>query len=180
MLLVLLLVVVGIYVCIENKVPVSVVIYTTLIVASVVLAIALWHEHRVSLGYRELALTVSSVTSVTIYDVSGFATEITSNKLSSAVSAQFPVEVFTTAAASAEYHYQPQMWKVAYLAILTLRDGSHRRAKFDTIWGMFALEGTPGTYIVEHGGGSEFGVTLNSIIQKQFVPKRNDQDKPSK
>ena len=134
------------------------------------LGIAFWHEHRIAQGYQELARTVSSVASVTVYDVSDFATGITYNKLSSAVSAQFPVEVFSTAAGSAKYHYQPYLWKGAFLAVLTLRDGSQRRAKFDPFWGKFALEGVPGTYIVENGGGSEFDVTLNSIIQKQFIP----------
>lgn len=143
------------------------------------LGIALWHEHRIAQGYRELTRTVTSVVSVTVYDVSDFAPGITSNKLSSAVSAQFPVEVFSTAAGSAEYHYQRYLWKGSVTAVLTLRDGSQRHARFDMFWGKFELEGVPGTYIVENGGGSEFDVTLNSIIQKQFIPKHAGQNKTS-
>jgi hypothetical protein len=133
------------------------------------LVIVYWHEHQIAKGYQELARTVSSVASVTVYADGDSATGIASNRLSSVVSAQFPVEVFSTAAASAEYHYLPYFWKGAVHAVLTMRDGSQHRARFDLVWGMIKLEGVPGTYIVENGGGSEFAFTLNNIIQKQFI-----------
>jgi hypothetical protein len=139
-----------------------------------ILCVKLWQANRAAQAYRELALTVSSVKAVTLYDVTAtgnFNTNLSYSELSSKTSVSFPLEGFTDAAGSAEYH-QWGLWKGASLAVLTLRDGSQRRARFSFYGGFFGLEGVPGIYAVKGGQDSEFFKTFESIMQQQFFPKR--------
>jgi hypothetical protein len=145
-----------------------------IVVAFAILGIKLWHESQVAKGYRELALTVSSVQAVTLYDVTAttsFSTNVSSIELASKISAPFRLDVFTSAAGSAEYH-QWGLWKGASLVVLTLRDGSQRRARFSYYGGFFGLEGVPGIYNVKGGQDSEFFKTFQFILREQFIPKR--------
>jgi hypothetical protein len=144
-----------------------------------VLGVVAWRgHHTATLARRVLAKTVFATRSVRIYDIAFFGVGFSSNDISSAISAQFPVEVFSNAAASAEYH-NPSLglWKQTSLAVLTLRDGSQRRACFHYDDGSFALEDLPGYYTVLGGGNSEFNSTFMRLIQKQFVPKRYERSK---
>jgi hypothetical protein len=152
-----------------------------IVVLFTVLGMAVWHEHRIAQGYRELALTITSVTSVTVYDVNcgrSFCPDASSNDLSTTLSAPFPLGVFTSGAGSATFHNQTGMWKGAFLAVLTLRDGSQRRARLSNFGGGFALDGVPGLYVVRGGQDSEFFRTLKSILREQILPKRDGQKKP--
>jgi hypothetical protein len=151
-----------------------------IIVSFTILGAAVWHEHRLAQGYRELALTISSVTSVTVYDVNcgrHFCPDVSSNDLSTTLSASFPLEVFISAAGSAKFHNQTGMWKGAFLAVLTLRDGSQRRARLSVFGGGFALDGVPGLYVVRGGQDSDFLRTFKSILREQILPKRDGQKK---
>jgi hypothetical protein len=145
-----------------------------IVIVFAILCIKLQQENRVVKAYRELTLTVSSVQAITLYDVNAtrsFSTNISSIELSSKISAPFPLEVFTGAAGSAEYH-QWGLWKGASLAVLTLRDGSQRRARFSYYGGFFGLEGVSGIYNIRGGQDSEFFKTFQSIMREQFIPKR--------
>jgi hypothetical protein len=142
-----------------------------IVIALAFLGIKLWQENRTAQAYHKLARTVSSVSSVTVYDVSYYK-NVSSNELSSALSASFPLEVFIDAAGHAEYH-QWGLWKGSPLVILTLRDGSQCRARFSYYGGFFSLEGVPGIYVVNGGQDSEFFRTFRSILEKQFVPKQS-------
>ena len=151
-----------------------------IVLSFMALGMAVWHEHRIAQGYRELALTLSSVTSVTVYDVGqlrGFGTNLSPSDLSFTLSAPFPLEVFTSGAGSAKYHNQRGLWKGASLAVLTLRDGSQRRMRLSYFGGGFALEGVPGLYVVKGGEDSDFFRFFGSIIKQQFIPKRDGQKK---
>lgn len=145
-----------------------------IVMACAILGVTLSQANRTAHAYRELAVTVSSVKVVTLYDVDtalSLSTNLSPDELSSKTSASFPSEVFTDAAGSAEYH-QWGLWKGGSLAVLTLRDGNQRRARFSYYGGFFALEGVPGIYVVEGGQDSEFFRKFRSIIQQQFIPKR--------
>jgi hypothetical protein len=156
------------------------------IVSFSVLGLAVWYEHRRAQGYRELALVVSSVSAVTVYDV-GIGNDfrsfihngevVSSNSLSSVPSAPFPLEVFLRGAGSAKYQPVRGIWKGAVLAVLTLRDGSQRRVRLSYIGSAFALEGVPGDYTHKGGQDSEFYRTFKSIMADQFIPKRRDEQK---
>jgi len=142
-----------------------------LVIVLAILGIKLWQENRTAQAYQKLARTVSSVTAVTVYNVDGFR-NVSSNELSSALSASFPLDVFINAAGNAEYH-QWALWKGSPLVILTLRDGSQCRARFSYYGGFFSLEGAPGIYVVNGGYDSEFFRTFRSILEKQFSPKQS-------
>lgn len=131
--------------------------------------------YRAAFAYQKLAATVSSVTSVTIYAGNYQATDLSTNALSSASSAQFPVDVFVTAAGSAEYR-SFGLWKGSPLVVLTLRDGTRQRARISYYGGFFGLEGVPGIYIVPGGQNSEFFTTFRHVLE-QLAPKDNGQKK---
>lgn len=134
-----------------------------------------WREYGAILARRELAATVSAVKTITIYDIAAFGVGLSSNDLSSAVSAQFPVEVFTNAAASAEYHNTLlfEVYKESSLAVFTLRDGSQRRACFHYYDGSFELKGMPGSYVVPGGRSSQFNATLMHLVRELLNLRAN-------
>jgi len=130
-----------------------------------------WHEHKVAVAYRRLAITIAGVTNITVYDLSISADATLPTNLSSSISAQFPVEVFSSAAGNAEYRNPVlPVWKGSSLAVFSLRDGTVRRARFSYYGGFFALEGIPGYYVV--GQDSDFHATFKRLVHEVFVLER--------
>ncbi|MFO1514044.1 MAG: hypothetical protein U1F83_14180 [Verrucomicrobiota bacterium] len=130
-----------------------------------------WREHKVAVAYHQLAITISGVTNITVYDLSASTDMPTPTNLSSSTSSPFPVELFSRSAGKAEYR-NPLLpvWKGSSLAVLSLRDGTTRRARFSYYGGFFALEGVPGYYVV--GQDSDFHSTFKRIVSEVFVLER--------
>ncbi|HEX5219002.1 MAG TPA: hypothetical protein VFZ59_05495 [Verrucomicrobiae bacterium] len=147
-------------------------VLAAMVVFSVVGFLA-WREHKAAVAYRQLAIIVSSVTNVTVYDLSASTDGVSSNSLSLAVSAPFPIEVFSRAAGNAAYR-DPifAIWKGSSVAVLTLRDGATRLARFSYYGGFFSLEGVPGYYVVPGGHDSEFHTRFWKLIDEQFATER--------
>ncbi|HWY31779.1 MAG TPA: hypothetical protein VNX46_13555 [Candidatus Acidoferrum sp.] len=144
-------------------------IVTTFVVFTV-LGITARIEYHAAVGYQKLAQTISSVTNVTIYGLPYNTVDISSNALASVPSVQFPTEVFTTAAGTAEYDTFG-LWKGSPLVILTLRDGRQQHARFSYYGGLFGLDGIAGVYVVAGGPNSEFYMTFRRILEQQLNPK---------
>lgn len=119
----------------------------------------------------DLSAVIPQIASITLYDLD-MGDAQTDETLASAISAPFSVDVFSRAASSAEHHSGPTVWKGSSLAILTLRDGSQRRAYFSYYGGFFTLEGSSGRFVVPGAGSSEFHQHYMRFIQDEFVPQR--------
>ena len=87
----------------------------------------LLREHRSHYARSELALIIPQIGSITLYDLH-ITEPHDSTWLEHAISAPFPVDVFTRAAKSAQHHSGTTLWKGSSLAVLTLSDGTQRRA----------------------------------------------------
>lgn len=121
-----------------------------------------------------LAAIIPQITSVVIYDIDGGSHD--PNALASATSAPFPVEVFRQACAAAIHEGGPTLWKGSSLAVLTLSDGTARRARFSYHGGFFSVDGAGGCFVVRGGGSSEFHRLFHRVIQGRFVPKRHERN----
>jgi hypothetical protein len=129
-------------------------------------------EYHEAIAYHKLAQTVSSVTNITIYDLNSHTADTSSIALSSVASAQFPVQVFTSAAGTSEHHIWG-LWKGSPLVILTLNDGSQQRARFSYYGGFFGLDGVDGIYVVNGGQHSEFFTNFQSALNQLSIETNN-------
>jgi hypothetical protein len=127
-------------------------------------------KYRARAAEHDLAAIVPQITSVTVYDINGRVPD--SDALASATSAPFPVEVFRQSCVSAIHESGPTLWKGSSLAVLTLSDGTTRRARFSYYGGFFTVDGASGRFVVPGGSSSEFHRLYLRLIQERFVPKR--------
>lgn len=134
----------------------------------------LLNKHRARVAPQELATILPQIASITLYDLH-INNSHTATSLGSAISATFPVDVFMRAASSAQHHPDAGLWKGSSLAILTLRDGTQRRAHFSYYGGFFKLEGIIGHFVVPSAAG--FDDAFNRFIHEHFVPKRLDRNR---
>lgn len=122
---------------------------------------------------RELAALVPQIASITIYDVQG---DRVPSLPTSTPAASFPIDVFTRSAASASSSGGVTLWKGSSVAVITLRDGTQRRARFSYYGGFFTLEGLSRRFTIRGEAASEFQQSLDRLIQEQFVPKRHERN----
>ena len=126
-------------------------------------------------SHRRLTELLSQITSITLYDIHDGADD--SNAFTTATSAQFPVEAFRRACASATSEAGVAIWKGSSLAVITLSDGSQRQAWFSYHGGSFKIDGFSGYFVVQDRGSSEFQRLHHQLIQEQFVPRRQERNK---
>jgi hypothetical protein len=122
---------------------------------------------------RKLAALAPQIASISVYDVQG---DSIPSSLDTTPSASFPVEVFTRSASSASSDGGYTIWKGSSLAIITMRDGTQRRARFSYYGNFFTLEGVSRRYTIRGNAASEFQDEFQRIIQEQFVPKRYERN----
>lgn len=128
-------------------------------------------QQRGRTSQRGLAELLPQIAAITLYDLQNRTVD--SNALASATSAQFPVEAFRSACASATSESTIPVWKGSSLAVLTMSDGSERTARFSYYGGFFTIDGFTGHFVVPGGGASEFQRLHEQLIQEQFVPRRH-------
>ena len=133
----------------------------------------LLREHSARVAHRDLAAIVPQIISITLYDLH-INDSHDSTALGGAISAPFPADVFTRAATSAQHRSGTTIWKGSSLAILTLRDGTQRRAHFSYYGSFFTLEGISGRFVVPTSTG--FQDTFIRFIQERFVPQRRQRN----
>ena len=153
--------------------PIKVVLAVALMLAAAC-AVVIFQKHQAQSALRDLAVIGPQIASVTVYDLDGRSLD--SNALASAKSAPFPVEVFRKSCASAIHESGPTLWKGSSLAVLTLSDGTTRRARFSYYGGFFTVDGASGRFVVMGGSSSEFHRLFLRLIQEQFVPRRHEQN----
>jgi hypothetical protein len=132
-------------------------------------------QQRGRTSQRRLAELLPQITAITLYDIQDRTAD--SNALASAASAQFPVEAFRRACASATSEGSVAVWKGSSLAVFTLSDGTQRGARFSYYGGFFTIDGFSGHFVVPRGGASEFQRLHEQLIQEQFVPRRHERNK---
>ena len=125
---------------------------------------------------RELAVIIPAITAITLYDLDAGDPDHP-EALASATSASFPVDVFTRAAATARHRTGMPVWKGSSLAVLTLPDGSQRRARFSYYGGFFTIEGIRGHFSAPEASAPEFQETFTRLIQEHFVPQRRERNR---
>jgi len=129
-------------------------------------------EYHEAIAYHKLAQTISSVTNITIYELSSHTPDKSSNVLSSVASVRFPVQVFISAAGKAEYQ-RFGLWKGSPLVILSLRDGTQQYARFSYYAGFFGLDGVDGIYVVQGGQMSEFWTNYQRALDQLRIAEDN-------
>lgn len=132
--------------------------------------------HRARLAKQELATILHQIATITLYDLD-LDDGDDPRSLEAAISAPFPVEIFARAAGSARYHGGFPVWKGSSLAIMTLRDGTQRRARFSYYGGFFALDGVSGRFSVPGEGFSDFNEFRHQFVLQHFVPRRAERNK---
>jgi len=132
-------------------------------------------QQRAHTAQRGLAELLPQIATITLYDIQDRTAD--SNALASATSAQFPVEAFRSACASATSDGGVAVWKGSSLAIFTLSDGTQRQARFSYYGGFFTIDGYSGHFVVPGGGASEFQRLHHQLIQEQFAPRRHERNK---
>jgi hypothetical protein len=148
-------------------------------IVACIVSCSLLQQRRADAARRELAAITPQIASISLYDLH-IGDPDTAELLSSAISAPFPVDVFVRAASSAEHRSGHTPWKGSSLAVLTLRDGSQRRARFSYYGGFFALDGTDGVFTVPGANSSDFHQRYIRFIQEQFVPQRRQRNNDRK
>lgn len=128
---------------------------------------------RARAARADLSAVIPQIASITLYDLDTGDAQ-TDEFLATAISAPFPVDVFSRAASSAEHHSGLTIWMGSSLAVLTLRDGSQRRVHFSYYGGFFTLEGASGRFEVPGASSSAFHQHYMRFIQEQFVPQRRE------
>ncbi len=131
----------------------------------------LLQKQRAHAAESQLADMIPQITFITVYDIDGHAT-LNSNVLVSATSAAFPVDVFGRAASSATREGGMTIWKGSTTAVITLRDGTQRHARFSYYGGFFTVDGLSGRFVARGAGSSEFQEALLRVMQVDFFPKR--------
>lgn len=129
-------------------------------------------QQRRGTSQRGLGELAPQITAITLYDIQGRSAN--SKALGSAIAVEFPLEVFQRACASATREASAADWKGSSLAVLTLRDGTQRQARFSYYGGFFAINGLSGHFVLPDRGSSEFQRLHDQLIQQQFIPRRHD------
>lgn len=146
-----------------------------LVISLAIVSFWLLLQQRAGTSQRALAELLPQVSAITLYDIQERTAD--SSTLASATSAQFPVEAFRSACASATSEGSVAVWKGSSLAVFTLSDGTQRQARFSYYGGFFTIEGFSGHFVVPGGGASEFQHLHEQLIQEQFVPRRHERNK---
>ncbi len=153
------------------KKPLKIVLVVALVVVSGLLLL----QQRARTSQRAFAELLPQIAAITLYDIHDRTVD--SNVLASATSAQYSVEVFRRACASATSEGGVAVWKGSSLAVLTLSDGTQRQARFSYYGGFFTIDGFSGHFVAPGGGASEFQRLHDQLIQEQFVPRRHERNK---
>jgi hypothetical protein len=88
-----------------------------------------------------------------------------------------PRDAFRRASTAATHEDGHPSWKGSSLAILTLSDGTQRRARFSYYGGVFTIDGTSGHFVVPDGDASGFQRLHLQLIHERFVPRRFERNK---
>lgn len=132
-------------------------------------SVVLINTYRGLVAQRELNGILSQIESVGFYDIQ-LGEPNDPKALANAISAPFPTDTFKAAAASSQHRWGGPIWKGSVLAVLTLRDGSQRRARISYYGNFFKLEETQGYFALP--SSSSFQKDVSTIIDDQFVPQR--------
>jgi hypothetical protein len=153
--------------------PLKLVLAVALMLAAVCVFVVV-RQRQTRVAEHVLAAIIPQITSVALCDIDGSSHD--PNVPASATSASFPVEVFRQSCATAIHEGGPTLWKGASLAVLTLSDGTARRARLSYHGGFFSVDGTDGCFVVRGGSLSEFHRLFLRVIQEQFVPNRHERN----
>jgi hypothetical protein len=132
-------------------------------------------QQRAQTSQRALAKLLPQIMAITLYDIQDCP--VHSNALVSVTSTQFPVAAFRRACVSATNESGVPVWKGSSLAIFTLSNGTQRQARFSHYGGFFTIDGLSGRFVVPGRSSSEFQRLHNQLIQKQFIPRRQERNK---
>jgi hypothetical protein len=150
----------------------------SLIIFSVAIAMGgfvVFQKQRAGASQRRLAEIVPEISAVTLYDLDGTGSP-DSNTLAAAISAAFPVNVFSRAASAATCKGGVTIWKGSTLAVITMRDGTHWNARLSHYGGFFTVDGLSGRFVAPGADSSEFQQAVRRLVQEQFVPKRHERN----
>ena len=120
------------------------------VIGLAIVSLIAYVEHRTALAYKQLSITLSSVTNITVYRWEGDKpqTEIT-----------FPVDAFCTTAGHSEHLFFP-IAKWPCPVVFNFRDGSTQRGWFDFHSPIFSFNGVPGAYFIPSPWGLRFSEML--------------------